>query len=116
MHVVRQEQLPSEGMSHEFIGDNHGGMGISFILVNAAPGQGPRLHKHPYEEIIIVQDGQARCVIGDEEREVRAGDIAVIPAGTPHRFVNIGDGPLRQTDIHASSHFVTEWLEEPGSG
>lgn len=94
MHVVSREQLPFEGMSHEYAGDDHGGVGISFFLVNAAPGQGPRLHKHPYEEIIIVQEGQARCVIGDEEREVRAGDIAVIPAGTPHRFVNTGDGPL----------------------
>ncbi|MBA3833478.1 MAG: hypothetical protein H0X34_16610 [Chthoniobacterales bacterium] len=35
MHVVRQEQLPFEGMSHEFVGDDNGGVGISFFLVNA---------------------------------------------------------------------------------
>jgi mannose-6-phosphate isomerase-like protein (cupin superfamily) len=42
---------------------------------------------------------------------VSAGEIVVIPPDTPHRFVNSGDGPLRQVDIHLSSRFVTEWLE-----
>jgi len=28
-----------------------------------------------------------------------------------HKFVNSGAGRLRQVDIHASDHFVTEWLE-----
>ncbi|MGG7380176.1 cupin domain-containing protein, partial [Escherichia coli] len=39
-------------------------------------------------------------------REVTAGDIAVVPANTPHRFVNSGDGVLRQIDIHASPQFI----------
>jgi mannose-6-phosphate isomerase-like protein (cupin superfamily) len=43
---------------------------------------------------------------------VKAGDIIVIPAGTPHSFVYSGDTPLRQIDIHASPKFVTEWLDE----
>ena len=47
---------------------------------------------------------------GDEHRDVKAGDIIVIPAGTPHRFANSGDTPLRQLDIHANPKFVTEWL------
>jgi hypothetical protein len=29
----------------------------------------------------------------------------------PHRFVNSGDGPLRQVDIHEGERFDTEWLE-----
>ena len=42
-----------------------------------------------------------------------AGLLAAIlaaPAGVPHRFVNSGDGPLRQIDIHVSPRFETEWL------
>jgi hypothetical protein len=30
----------------------------------------------------------------------------------PHKFVNSGDGRLRQIDIHANATFVTEWLED----
>ena len=42
------------------VGDDHGGVGITFLLVDASPGRGPALHQHPYEEIFIVQEGSAR--------------------------------------------------------
>ena len=59
-----------------------------------------------------MQEGRATCVAGDEHHDVKAGDIIVIPAGMPHRFVNSGDTRLRQIDIHANPKFVTEWLDE----
>ena len=49
--------------------------------------------------------------MGDESFEATAGQIAVVPAGVPHKLVNSGHGPLRQIDIHANDRFVTEWLE-----
>jgi mannose-6-phosphate isomerase-like protein (cupin superfamily) len=110
MSVINREDLPFVGMSHEFVGEKHG-VNVSFFLVNASPGCGPALHRHEYDEVIIVQEGRATCVTGDKQSEVKAGDIIVIPAGTPHSFVNSGDTPLRQIDIHASPKFVTEWLD-----
>ena len=86
MSVINREELPFVGMSHEFVGEKHG-VSISFFLVNAAPGRGPELHRQDYDEIIIVQEGRATCVAGNEQRDVNAGDIIVIPAGRPHRFV-----------------------------
>jgi len=49
--------------------------------------------------------------IGDQTREVNAGAIAVVPANTPHRFVNSGDTMLRQIDVHASPKFIQTNLE-----
>ena len=111
MYVTSRDQLPFSVIAHEFEGDAHGGVGLSFLLVDAAPGRGPGLHKHDYDELFIIQEGQATFVAGDEEREVHAGDIVVVPAGVPHRFVNSGDGPLRQIDIHLSPSFGTVWLD-----
>ncbi len=112
MTVIANDRLPrSEGGSREFVGDDHGVEGVSFILVEAAPGRGPSLHRHAYAEICIVQEGQALYTLGDEQIEARAGEVVVVPPGVPHAFVNTGDGPLRQVDIHASSRFVTEWLD-----
>ena len=51
-------------------------------------------------------EGRATVTIGDQTRETKAGGIAVIPANTPHRFVNSGDTTLRQIDIHASPRFI----------
>ena len=105
MSFLNLEELPFAGMSHEFVGETQGAP-FSAYIVNAQPGQGPPLHKHPYVEVAFVIEGVARITIGEEEREVSAGGVAVIPANTPHRFVNGGDRLLRQIDVHASPTFI----------
>ena len=110
MHVVRLDELPLSVIAREFTGDDHGGTGICVLFVEAPPGSGPSLHKHPYDEVFIVQEGVGLFTAGGERREVRAGEIVVVPAETPHAFVNTGQGPLRQIDIHVSPRFATEWL------
>jgi mannose-6-phosphate isomerase-like protein (cupin superfamily) len=110
LQVISQDQLPLSNIARELVGDDHGGIGVCIIFVDAPPGGGPGLHKHPYEEVFIVQEGEATFIAGDEERRAKAGEIVVIPAETPHAFTNDGHGPLRQIDIHVSPHFATEWL------
>ena len=105
MSFLNVEQLPFAGMSAEFVGETHGAP-VSAYIVKAEPGQGPPLHTHPYVEIAFTLEGTATITVGEEEREVTAGGIVVIPANTPHRFVNSGDSILRQIDIHASPRFI----------
>jgi mannose-6-phosphate isomerase-like protein (cupin superfamily) len=89
----------------KFVGETLGAP-FSAYIVKAAPGQGPPLHKHPYVEVAFTVEGSATITVGSEEREMKAGGIVVIPAGTPHRFINSGDTMLRQIDIHASPQFI----------
>ena len=110
MSFLSLNQLPFIGMSYEFHGEKQGAP-ISAYIVNAPPGKGPPLHTHPYVETIFTIEGRAILTVGEETREVTAGDIAVVPASTPHRFVNSGDSILRQVDIHASPKFIQTNLE-----
>jgi len=110
--VIRQEALPLSNIARELVGDDHGGIALCVIFVDAEPGRGPALHTHPYDEVLIVQEGTATARVGDETAEISAGDIVLIPAGEPHAFTNTGTGPLRQIDIHASPRFSTEWLDD----
>ena len=64
------------------------------------------LFRSPYVEVAFTLEGCATITVGDEQREVKAGGIVVIPAETPHRFVNSGNTMLRQIDIHASPRFI----------
>jgi mannose-6-phosphate isomerase-like protein (cupin superfamily) len=59
----------------------------------------------------VVQESSATFTAGEDVIETRAGQVVVVPAGVAHKFVNSGAGRLRQVDIHASDHFVTEWLK-----
>ena len=61
---------------------------------------------HPYVEVSFTLEGTATITVGDDTREVKAGGIVVIPANTPHRFVNSGGGVLRQIAIHTSPKFI----------
>jgi mannose-6-phosphate isomerase-like protein (cupin superfamily) len=94
------------------LGDDHGAS-ITLLLVDAAVGRGVALHRHPYDEVIVVVEGEATLDDGVETRVVAAGDVVIVPAGQPHGFKNTGTARLRQIDIHASPRFLTEWLEQP---
>jgi quercetin dioxygenase-like cupin family protein len=109
--VVRTHELPRDVISRDFIGQDHGGVDACVLFVDAAPGEGPRLHRHPYVEILIVLEGVSTFRDGVGTREVRAGEMAVVEANQAHGFVNSGEGALRQIDIHLSRRFITEWLE-----
>jgi mannose-6-phosphate isomerase-like protein (cupin superfamily) len=105
MSFINLDQLPFIGMSYEFVGETQGAP-FSAYIVKAKPRQGPPLHTHPYVEVAFTIEGRATITVGDEQREVKAGGIVVIPANTPHRFVNSGDTILRQIDIHAGPRFT----------
>ena len=110
--IIDVADLARGETSYEFEGYHHGDARVSFIVVDAPPGSGPKLHRHPYEEVFVVQEGEATFTAGDEVIEAHGGQVVVVPAGVPHKFVNSGSGPLRQVDIHASERFITEWLED----
>jgi mannose-6-phosphate isomerase-like protein (cupin superfamily) len=109
VRVVPVDELPWSNIARELVGAEFG-VGICAILVEAEPGRGPSLHRHPYEEIFFTLEGRATFRIGDQgEHEVGPGEIVVVPAGHWHGFVNSGEGTLRQIDIHVSPSFDTEW-------
>lgn len=105
MSFLQLAELPFAGMSHHFVGETQGAP-FSAYIVKAKPGQGPPLHTHPYVEVAFTIEGCAAITVGDETREVKAGAVVVIPANTPHRFVNTGETLLRQIDVHASPTFI----------
>jgi mannose-6-phosphate isomerase-like protein (cupin superfamily) len=85
----------------------------SCLIFNHLPeiGGGPRLHMHPYCEIFIIRAGTGLFTVGDRQIEASAGQILIVPPNTPHKFTNLGPGPLETTDIHENGSFITEWLE-----
>jgi mannose-6-phosphate isomerase-like protein (cupin superfamily) len=87
------------------------GATISLILNDSEPGHGPRLHRHPYDETWVIEQGNLTFQMGEEEVAVDAGDIVIVPPHTPHKFTNTGPGRARLVCIHANPNFVTEWLE-----
>jgi quercetin dioxygenase-like cupin family protein len=111
-HVIDRDELPHGRTAHTFEGYLYGDAGVSFFLTDGPPGSGPELHKHPYAEVFVIQDGDVTFTVGEDTIEATAGQIVVVPAGVPHKFVNSGTAEARHIDIHASRRMTTEWLED----
>ena len=110
--ILDISDLPHGETAYAFEGHHHGATNVSFFLVDAPPGSSPKLHKHPYEEVFVVQEGTVTFTTGDDVVEARGGQVVVVPSGAPHKFANSGADRLRQVNIHASKRFITEWLED----
>jgi mannose-6-phosphate isomerase-like protein (cupin superfamily) len=106
----RIADLPGDPTAREFLGHHHGDVPISLILIDHAPGDGPALHLHDYDEVIIVIEGEMTVTDGTTTVVVTAGEIAIAPARRPHAFTNTGTGRLRSIDIHTNNSFATQWL------
>ena len=60
---------------------------ISVLEHWAAFHDGPPLHVHQREdEVFQVLAGEVRFRVGDREQMARAGDILLVPQGTPHTY------------------------------
>jgi mannose-6-phosphate isomerase-like protein (cupin superfamily) len=109
--VVAVQQLRRSEISALFEGAAHGGVEISIFVTTWPAGRGPRLHKHPYAEVFLIEEGQAAFVIDREQLTVAADHIVVVPANTPHRFENAGRSPLRLLSIQPSPNVIQTDLE-----
>ena len=109
MYHVNADDLPGNEVSRTFEGGRYGPCSVSFFLVRNEPGQGPRLHHHPYDETFVILEGSVRVTVGEEVLDGGRGDIVIGPAGVPHGFTNTGPGPARLVCIHAAPAMTTQW-------
>ena len=102
---IEQDDLPGR-----FEGADHGS-GVSFFLARTPPGGGPALHRHPYEETFVVHEGQIAFTVDGQTIDAEAGQIVIAPAGSAHKFVNVGDVPAHMTNIHPRPRMSQQDLE-----
>ena len=109
-HPIEVSALAVGRYTARFEGGEHGSS-VSMFVGEVAPGGGPVLHRHPYEETFVLEAGTVTFTVEGEELEARAGQIVVVPAGAAHRFRVTGDAPLRFVSVHPAPRMVQEDLE-----
>src|SRR5438105_6402694 len=68
-----------------------------FCLIDmlVPPGGGPPPHRHDFEEMFTVLEGEAEITLRGAESVLRAGETANIPANAAHHFRNASGQPAR---------------------
>jgi quercetin dioxygenase-like cupin family protein len=105
--MIEISDLPGN-LVGRFEGREHGSS-VSFFIGTFDAGTGPGLHLHPYDETFIIEAGSATFTVDGGTFELAAGQIAVVPANTPHKFVS-GEG-FRLISISPADHMRQEDLE-----
>ena len=68
-------------------GDDTAGR-YTLIDMHVPPGGGPPPHRHDFEEMFTVLEGEVELTFRGEHLVARAGETVNVPANAPHAFTN----------------------------
>jgi quercetin dioxygenase-like cupin family protein len=85
----------------------------ALIDMHIPPGGGPPPHRHDFEEMFSVLEGEIEFTFRGKEVVVRAGETINIPANAPHQFQN-KSGPLARLLCLCSPAGQEEFFREVG--
>jgi quercetin dioxygenase-like cupin family protein len=67
----------------------------TLIDMHVPPGGGPPPHRHDFEEMFTILDGEVELTFRGVTATARAGDTVNVPANAPHVFRNNAERPAR---------------------
>jgi len=93
----------------------YGGRGAeasACVYFAVPPGKRLGRHTDTAEETQLIVAGSGDFLLDSGPRPVRAGDVVVLPTGTPHDLRNTGDEDLRVVGFFAAPRVEQHWTEE----
>ena len=61
---------------------------------------------HTVDQILLFTSGRGLATVAGKNKEVQAGDVVVVPAGTQHQFVTKGNQPLELVTVYAPAEHL----------
>ena len=84
---------------------------LTVTWVEVEPGSEQVVHSHRPEQVYVVVAGEGRMHVGNEERDVSAGDVVHIPPNAEHGIENTADDTLENVSA-ATPAFPPEQVQE----
>lgn len=84
---------------------------MGFVTLDPHGGQVP-WHNQEQEEVYFILEGMGEMCLGDEVREMHAGQLVQIPPGVFHQMSNKGATPLKMLYCYGPAGDVAHWKQE----
>ena len=88
-----------------------GAKGIASGVTTFPVGAAIRLHTHNVEEMVTILEGDAQCDVDGNSHRLKRLDTTYVPAGVPHRFVNVGAAPMSILWVYGSTHVTRTFVD-----
>ena len=103
----RKENLPHIGVVGDtytiLLSGKHTAGRYCLIDMHIPPGGGPGPHRHDFEEMFTVLEGEIEITFRGVSSVTGAGTTVNIPANAPHMFHNVSERPARLLCLCAPS-------------
>jgi mannose-6-phosphate isomerase-like protein (cupin superfamily) len=60
------------------------------------------------DQVLFLVEGELLAVVGGERKSMRKGDACMIPAGTPHRFENLGKDRAVTFNVYSPPEYAPD--------
>ncbi len=87
---------------------------LQLVVMSLPPGGeiGSEVHAEN-DQFFRFEAGTGKVKVGEEEYEVKDGDVVIIPAGTPHNVINASTSePLKLYTLYAKPHHKDQIVQE----
>ena len=96
-----------KSMSGGQVGQLLSGEHMHLVRAVYPPGSIYEMHSHPHEQFSVLLSGRLRLTVGDQTREIAAGDGWYAAANVPHGGVVLGDESAVFVDVYSPA---TQWI------
>lgn len=83
------------------------------VYMSIEPGDEIGNEIHGIDQFIRVEAGKAKAIVGNgaEEFELTDGMIIMVPSGTWHNIVNIGDEPVKLYTVYSGPNHLRDTVQ-----
>ncbi len=110
-----EEETSSKKGFHENIEDStlenenfrrvlYTGENLQLVVMTLQEGEEVGEEIHENDQFFRFEEGEGICIINDNEYEVEDGSGVIVPAGSKHNIINIGEGPLKLDTLYSPPH------------
>jgi mannose-6-phosphate isomerase-like protein (cupin superfamily) len=72
------------------------------VLMNIRPKEDIGMETHDdVDQILFFESGAGRAIVGGATKDLKAGDVVFVPAGTRHNFVNTGKSDMKLYTVYS---------------
>lgn len=78
------------------------GKHCQLVLMNLLPAEEIGMEVHDtVDQFFRFEAGKGKVIMDGEENEVAGSDVVIVPAGTQHNIINVGNEPLKLYTIYS---------------